>query len=151
MPRRHRAEIRERYLVIVALERLCATEAFARDVDGLVESLRARLAEQRAGTATPADEDMYDRAFHAALWDAGGLPSVVSMLRMLWDRGGYYRSLLFAHGDFAMGALAEHAAILSGRRGAGSSTVFARWRSTGRTAWRGCWRSSRAFRSEPRS
>jgi DNA-binding GntR family transcriptional regulator len=107
------AQIRERYLVIVALERLCATEAFGRDVDGLVESLRARLAEQRAGTRTPSDEDMHDRAFHAALWDAGGLPNVGSMLRTLWDRGGYYRSLLFARGDHRDARIAEHAAILS--------------------------------------
>jgi DNA-binding GntR family transcriptional regulator len=105
-------EIRERYLVMVALERLCASEAFARDADGLVRALRDRLADQRASDGTPAEEDRHDRAFHAALWDASGLPSVASMLAMLWDRGGHYRALLFAHDDFREARLAEHAAIV---------------------------------------
>ncbi|MGB8876411.1 MAG: GntR family transcriptional regulator [Solirubrobacteraceae bacterium] len=107
------ADIRERYLVMVALERLCANEAFAHDADGLVSALRERLAAQRASDGTPAEEDRHDRAFHTALWDAGGLPSVVSMLEMLWDRGGYYRALLFAHDGYRAARLVEHAAILA--------------------------------------
>lgn len=108
----HPPDVRERYMVMVALERLCAGEAFARDADGVVRALRDRLAEQRASDGTPAEEDRQDRAFHAALWDASGLPSVASMLEMLWDRGGHYRALLFAHGDFREARLAEHAAIV---------------------------------------
>ena len=71
------------------------------------------MADQRASDGTPAEEDRHDRAFHVALWDAGGLPSVESMLEMLWDRGGYYRALLFAHDGFREARLAEHAAILA--------------------------------------
>jgi DNA-binding GntR family transcriptional regulator len=107
------ADIRERYLVMVALERLCASEAFADNADGLVTALRERMAAQRASDGTPAEEDRHDRAFHAALWDAGHLPSVVSMLEMLWDRGGYYRALLFAHDAYRAARLTEHAAILA--------------------------------------
>lgn len=107
------SDVRERYLVIVALERLCATEAFERNADGVVSALRARLDEQRAGVGLSADEDRHDRAFHAVLWEASGLPSVVSMLEMLWDRGGYYRALLFARTGYRADRLAEHAAILA--------------------------------------
>jgi DNA-binding GntR family transcriptional regulator len=106
------ADIRERYLVIVALERLCAGEALARDPDGLVNALRERLADQRESDGTPAQEDRHDRAFHAALWDASGLPSVTSMLETMWDRGGHYRALLFAHDGYRAARLDEHAAIL---------------------------------------
>jgi DNA-binding GntR family transcriptional regulator len=106
-------DIRERYLVMVALERLCASEAFERDADAVVRSLRERLAEQRMEPASPTEEDECDRAFHAVLWDVSGLPSVASMLQMLWDRGGYYRALLFAHTEYREARLAEHAAVLA--------------------------------------
>jgi DNA-binding GntR family transcriptional regulator len=106
------ADVRERYLVIVALERLCASEAFDRDAEGLASALRDRLADQRASDGSPLDEDRHDRAFHAALWNASGLPSVASMLETLWDRGGHYRALLFAHDGFRAARLAEHAAIV---------------------------------------
>jgi DNA-binding GntR family transcriptional regulator len=107
------SDVRERYLVMVALERLCAREAFTRDAEGLVSALRGRLADQLASDGSPVEEDRHDRAFHAALWNASDLPSVVSMLEMLWDRGGHYRALLFAHDDFREARLAEHAAIVA--------------------------------------
>jgi len=128
------ADVRERYLVIVALERLCASEAFDRDAEGLASALRARLTDQRASDGTPLDEDRHDRAFHAALWDASGLPSVASMLETLWDRGGHYRALLFAHDGFRAARLAEHAAIVEAAKAKDVEAVI---RALEEHRWRG--------------
>lgn len=106
-------QIRERYLTIVALESLCAREAFQRDPAGVAQALRDRARDQRRRPATAAQDDEADRAFHEVIWDASALPTVVSMLRTLWDQGGYYRVLLFEHGEYRKARLAEHRAIVA--------------------------------------
>ena len=47
------------------------------------------------------------------IWHASGLPSVAGMLQTLWDQGGYYRTLLFAHGEYRESRLAEHNKIVA--------------------------------------
>jgi DNA-binding GntR family transcriptional regulator len=106
------AEIRERYLVIMALERVCVREAFARDPEGVTRLLRERVAEG-VGPENALEDDERDRAFHEVIWHASGLPSVAGMLQTLWDHGGYYRSLLFAHDEYRESRLAEHSAIVA--------------------------------------
>lgn len=105
------AEIRERYLVIMALERVCVREAFARDPEAVIRLLRERMAEGASGSAL--EDDERDRGFHEVIWHASGLPSVAGMLKTLWDHGGYYRSLLFAHDEYRDSRLGEHIAIVA--------------------------------------
>ena len=105
------AEIRERYLVIMALERVCVREAFSRDPETMIARLREQVADGTGGPANGLEDDERDRAFHETIWHASGLPSVAGMLKTLWDHGGYYRSLLFAHGEYRESRLAEHGAI----------------------------------------
>lgn len=107
------AEIRERYLVIMALERVCVREAFARDPEGVIRLLQERVAVGAGDPGSAAGDDQRDRAFHEVLWRASGLPSVAGMLKTLWDHGGYYRSLLFAHDEYRESRLAEHRAIVA--------------------------------------
>lgn len=106
------AEIRERYLVIMALERLCVREAFARDPEGVIRLLQERAAEGGSPEGALADDER-DQAFHEVMWHASGLPSVAGMLNTLWDHGGYYRSLLFAHDEYRESRLGEHSAIVA--------------------------------------
>lgn len=107
------AEIRERYLVIMALERVCVQEAFGRDPEGVIRLLQERLAAAANGPGSAAEDDERDRVFHEVVWHASGLPSVTGMLKTLWDHGGYYRSLLFAHDEYRESRLDEHRAIVA--------------------------------------
>jgi DNA-binding GntR family transcriptional regulator len=107
------AEIRERYLVIQALERVCVREAFARDPEAVIRLLQEQLAGGTDSPGSALEDDERDRAFHEVVWHASGLPSVAGMLKTLWDHGGYYRSLLFAHGEYRKSRLAEHRAIVA--------------------------------------
>ena len=77
------AEIRERYLVIVALERVCVQEAFARDPEAVIAAPARAGSAGRRPTArrTRAEDDEQDRAFHEVIWHASGLPSVAGMLQ----------------------------------------------------------------------
>jgi DNA-binding GntR family transcriptional regulator len=111
------AEIRERYIVIVALERVCVQEAFARDPEGVVRQLREQLGGPGSSAAdrpaSAAEDEEQDGAFHRVIWQASGLPSVAGMLQTLWDQGGYYRTLLFAHDEYRESRLAEHNKIVA--------------------------------------
>jgi DNA-binding GntR family transcriptional regulator len=106
-------EIRERYLVIIALESVCVREAFARDPEGVIRLLRERVADGADSNASALEDDERDRAFHEVIWQASGLSSVAGMLQTLWDHGGYYRSLLFAHDEYRESRLGEHSAIVA--------------------------------------
>lgn len=107
------AEIRERYLVIIALERVCVWEAFERDPDGVIRLLQERVDLGAESTASAGGDDDHDRAFHEVIWHASGLPGVVGMLETLWDQGGYYRTLLIEHGEYLERRVAEHRAIVA--------------------------------------
>jgi DNA-binding GntR family transcriptional regulator len=108
-------EIRERFLLMAALEVLCLREA----ADKLTLELRARLrALQKEMAAARSVRDaaravQADGEFHRLLWEAARMPQVVHILENLWDRGEYYRLIMHAqHGGFASESLAEHEQIL---------------------------------------
>jgi DNA-binding GntR family transcriptional regulator len=106
-------EIRERYLIVIALEGLCVREAFERDPEGVARALKERLNDGGGESATAVEDDEGDRVFHGVIWEASALPTVAGMLRTLWDQGGYYRALLFAHGEYRETRMAEHEAIVA--------------------------------------
>ena len=120
------AEIRERYLVIMALERVCEREALVRDPEGVIRLLQERVAEGSDDLGSPLEDDERDRAFHEVIWHASGLLSVAGMLKTLWDHGGYYRSLLFAHGEYRESRLEEHRAIVAAAEARDFDALIAR-------------------------
>ena len=108
-------EIRERFVLMAALESLCLRES----VGKITPELRARLrALQREMLAARSQDDagravQADGRFHHLLWEAAGLPQVMHILETLWDRGEYYRLIMHARrGGFATESLAEHERIL---------------------------------------
>jgi DNA-binding GntR family transcriptional regulator len=105
------AAIRERYLMLIALETLCASEAFARAPAALAAEMRAHLAE--FGLAkSGADEGEIDHDFHSVLWNQSGLPNVAAQLELLWERGAYYRTVLAQAVEHRERRSAEHEAIV---------------------------------------
>lgn len=105
------AEIRERYLMLIALETLCASEAFRLGQAALASGLRASLTTYgRAGSV--AEEGDLDHDFHAVLWRQSGLPTVAAQLELLWEHGAYYRTVLAQAVEHRARRAAEHEAIV---------------------------------------
>jgi DNA-binding GntR family transcriptional regulator len=105
------AEIRERYLVLIALETLCASEAFVLAQETLAGEMTVRLAAFERATSG-AEEGVMDHDFHAVLWKHSGLPNVVAQLELLWERGAYYRTVLAQAVEHRERRAAEHEAIV---------------------------------------
>jgi DNA-binding GntR family transcriptional regulator len=110
-----RGEIRERFLLMAALEVLCLRESEGK----ITPEVRARLrALQKEMVTARAHKDVAraavaDGRFHHLLWETAGLPQVLRILENLWDRGEYYRLLMHARrGGFAGESLNEHEMIL---------------------------------------
>ncbi len=108
-------EIRERFLLMAALEVLCLREAEGK----ITPEIRARLrALQKEMVTARSQKDVAraavaDGRFHHLLWETAGLPQVLRILENLWDRGEYYRLLMHARrGGFAGESLSEHEMIL---------------------------------------
>lgn len=107
------AQIRERYLFMQALEHTCVREAFQIDPEQLAAELRqVHATEDQTGKDSAAKSADIDLKFHSVIWDMSGLPQVAGTLRMLWDRGGYLRVLLFTHTELHAQRLAEHREIV---------------------------------------
>jgi DNA-binding GntR family transcriptional regulator len=108
-------DVRERFLLMAALESLCIRESAGKITPSVLKALREHMAEMRvardAGNAARAVEA--DGRFHRLLWETAGLPHVAQILQNVWDRGEYYRVLMHGRrGGFAAESLAEHEQIL---------------------------------------
>jgi DNA-binding GntR family transcriptional regulator len=98
------AAIRERYLTLIALETLCATEALRIAPGELARQMRSHY---------KASLDIEsDLAFHEVLWKLSNFPDVAGHLALLWERGTYYRVLLFQGSRFLEHQGAEHEAMV---------------------------------------
>jgi DNA-binding GntR family transcriptional regulator len=106
------AEIRERYLMFIALETLCATESFRVEPKDLARAMRRELTNYAASDRSIALETESDRVFHESLWKSSGLPMVEAQLALLWGRGSYYRVLLLQRSQYLEHRLAEHEVIV---------------------------------------
>jgi len=110
-----RAEFRERFPLLAALEGLCVCES-ARKITpaqrarlhALQKEMAAARAQNHSARAVQADSE-----FHRLLWEVSGLPQVIQILQEVWDRGESYRVIMHARrGGFAQESLAEHEQIL---------------------------------------
>jgi DNA-binding GntR family transcriptional regulator len=101
------AAVRERYLTLVALETLCATEALRVAPEELARDMRRQLVASRG------IDSESDQAFHEVLWRRSGLPEVAAHLAVLWERGTYYRVLLFRDSRYHEVRGAEHEAMVA--------------------------------------
>lgn len=72
------------------LESHAAAQAAARASDELIARLHD-LAERMAATADLEEVTRMDRTFHEAICDAGGNPTVSSLMEVFRSRGGHYR------------------------------------------------------------
>lgn len=98
------AAIRERYLTLIALETLCANEALRIAPDELARQMRSHY---RASLDIESD-----LAFHEVLWKLSNFPDVAAHLALLWERGTYYRVLLFQGSRFLQHQAREHEAMV---------------------------------------
>ena len=108
-------EIRERFILMAALELLCLRESVGKITPELRARLRALQTEMLAARsqADAVRAVQADGRFHHLLWEAAGLPQVMHILENLWDRGEYYRLIMHARrGGFAAESLAEHDRII---------------------------------------
>jgi DNA-binding GntR family transcriptional regulator len=101
------AAVRERYLTLIALENLCATESLRVAPDELARDMRSQL-----GLSSGIDSES-DQAFHEVIWRRSGLPEVAAHLAVLWERGTYYRVLLFQDSRYHESRAAEHEAMVA--------------------------------------
>jgi DNA-binding GntR family transcriptional regulator len=101
------AAVRERYLTLIALESLCATESLRVAPDELARDMRRQL---RPSSGTDSESD---QAFHQLLWRRSELPEVAAHLAVLWERGTYYRVLLFQDSRYHRSRTAEHEAMVT--------------------------------------
>ena len=110
-----RGEIRERFLLMTALEVLCLRESAGKITPEIRSRLRALQKEMASARIRQdvARAAQADGRFHHLLWETAGLPQVLRILENLWDRGEYYRLLMHARrGGFASESLGEHELIL---------------------------------------
>jgi DNA-binding GntR family transcriptional regulator len=101
------AAARERYLTLVALETLCATEALRVAPEELARDMRRQHEDSRG------IDSESDQTFHEALWRRAGLPEVAAHLALLWERGTYYRVLLFQDSRYHDIRSVEHEAMVA--------------------------------------
>jgi DNA-binding GntR family transcriptional regulator len=109
------AEVRERFLLMSALETLCLRESAARITPELLARLRALQKDIKTGRAKgdAVKAVAADGEFHRLLWHASDLKQVTQILQNLWDAGEYYRLQMHTkRGGFAKESLAEHEKIL---------------------------------------
>jgi DNA-binding GntR family transcriptional regulator len=97
--------IRERYLTLIALESLCATEAIRIAPDELARQMRSHH-------HLTFDIES-DRDFHEVLWRLSNFPHVAAHLALLWEQGTYYRTLLFQDSKYLRHQRAEHGAMVA--------------------------------------
>ena len=57
-----------------------------------------------------------NRRFHFAIFEAGGMPRIVRLLRQLWDASDVYRSVYFSDVANRASIVREHEAILDALR-----------------------------------
>lgn len=113
------ADLREVYRIREILEREAVTRATAGlTTDGLAVLERAQdEVESAAATGDVLAMAAANREFHMRIYEYGGMPRLVRLIRTLWDATDAYRSIYYGEPGNRDRVIAEHRALLDALRG----------------------------------